>query len=90
MGGALSITDFLSVYYSFFYNIVSKNLTVKDIIECIKFYRPDTEIEYVDHEIMNQLSYEVSNAKFENTGYTFNSSVSENIKETLSHLGELN
>lgn len=72
------------------YNIVSKNLTVKDIIECIKFYRPDTEIEYVDHEIMNQLSYEVSNAKFENTGYTFNSSVSENIKETLSRLGELN
>ena len=41
------------------YNLVSKNCTVKEIIDIIKKYSRNISIEFVDHEIMNQLSYEI-------------------------------
>jgi UDP-glucose 4-epimerase len=46
------------------YNVLTENLTVDDIISAIKKHIPRLNIKYVDSEIMNQLSYEVSNLHF--------------------------
>ena len=71
------------------YNIVSQNCTVKEIVDSIRIYLPNLEVEYVEHEIMNQLSYEVSNKKFSDTNFLFNSDLDINIRETIHHLKNL-
>ena len=71
------------------YNLVSYNLKVREIVEIIKLKLP-LSIDYVDHEIMNQLSYEVSNKKFIKTKFIFNSKIKEEIFETLDNIKNLN
>lgn len=71
------------------YNLVSFNLKVKDIIDIIKL-KVKVSINYVDHEIMNQLSYEVLNQKFQNTNFKFRSDIKQEIFETLDSLKNLN
>ena len=56
----------------------------------MKKYVPNIKIEYVKHEIMNQLSYEISNNKFINTGFQFNSSISKEINNTIKSLKQMN
>jgi len=65
------------------YNILTKNLTVNDIIQNIKKYISQIDIQYVDAEIMNQLSYEVSNLRFNNQGFESMGSVEKSIEETI-------
>ena len=61
-----------------------------DVIDIIKEFCPSLEIEYVSNEIMNQLSYEVSNQKFKDTGFIFEGEMKKRIYETLSLLGKIN
>lgn len=72
------------------YNIVSVNLTVKDILDAIKLYIPDIKIKYVDSPIMNQLSYHVSNEKSLERGFTYSDNLEEGIKETIDKLKNMN
>ena len=73
------------------YNIVTANKTVLDIIKYIENHsKVKCKINYVKNEIMNQLSYEVSNLKFIETGFIYNGSMSTDIKETLELLSGLN
>ena len=65
------------------YNVLTDNLTVNNIVEFIKQHVPQFEIEYVDAEIMNQLSYEVLNQRFSNQGFEFTGSIEKSIKETI-------
>ena len=65
------------------YNVLTENLTVKAIIGFISQRVPDLEIEYVDAEIMNQLSYEVSNLRFTKKGFQFKGEVKGSVNETL-------
>ncbi|MCP4351360.1 MAG: SDR family oxidoreductase [Desulfobacterales bacterium] len=65
------------------YNILSENLTVNDIIQSIKQHIPELEIQYVDTQIMNQLSYEVSNLRFREHGFKFSGSVERSIYDTI-------
>ncbi len=65
------------------YNVLTDNLTVNDIIQKIKKYVTEVDIQFVDTEIMNQLSYEVLNNRFKDTGFTVSGSIEENIKETV-------
>ena len=46
------------------YNVLTLNATVRDIVEAIREFVPETEIAFVDSPIMNQLSYEVSSQRF--------------------------
>ncbi len=48
------------------YNVLTDNLTVNSIIETIAPLVPRIQIDYVDSQIMNQLSYEVSSQKVRN------------------------
>lgn len=68
------------------YNILTENLTVKNVIDEIRKFIPNIDIAFVDNKIMNQLSYEVSNKKFKNTGFQFKGSINDGIKNTLKKL----
>ena len=72
------------------YNVVTKNWTVKEIIDCIERQnRSICELELVDSPIMNQLSYEVSSKKFESTGFKFTGSLDSDVKDTLALLNRV-
>ena len=68
------------------YNILTENLTVHSIIQHIKQHIPELDIQYVDTEIMNQLSYEVLNNRFQEQGFNFSGSVEKSIAETIALL----
>lgn len=65
------------------YNIVTTNLTVNDIITSIQRFIVSTSIQYVDTEIMNQLSYEVSSDRFQRLGFAFAGDLDQCIADTL-------
>ena len=65
------------------YNVLTSNLTVNFIIEIIREFIPNIEIDYVDSEIMNQLSYEVSCQKLLKAGFEIKGDIRENIVETI-------
>jgi nucleoside-diphosphate-sugar epimerase len=65
------------------YNVLTDNLTVNDIIQYIKQHIPELDIQYVDTEIMNQLSYNVSNLRFKKQGFVFTGSIEKDIRETI-------
>jgi len=65
------------------YNVVTTNSTVAQIVDHLRIHIPDIEISYVDSQIMNQLSYTVSNEKFRKLGFEFQGSLEEGIRETV-------
>ena len=65
------------------YNVVTTNATVNKIVEIISAYVPDLSIQYVDTEIMNQLSYHVSNSRFKSQGFEFNGNLEQGIYDTV-------
>lgn len=91
----LDLADALSAVFFFIgcerfdgrvYNIVTDNLTVADIIAMIARHIPDPSIEYVDNEIMNQLSYEVSSHRVQGLGWRPAGSLEKGIAETIGWL----
>jgi len=71
------------------YNVLTDNLTVNDITQSIKQHIPQLDIQYVDTEIMNQLSYDVSNLRFKDQGFEFTGSIETNISETIELLNNV-
>ncbi|MBA4385640.1 MAG: nucleoside-diphosphate sugar epimerase [Anaerolinea sp.] len=65
------------------YNAVTTNATVNQIVEFIAEHIPDISIQYVDTPIMNQLSYHVSNARFQSLGFEFSGSLEQGIGQTV-------
>jgi UDP-glucose 4-epimerase len=65
------------------YNVLTENVTVEAIITEIKTQIDEINIEYVDSQIMNQLSYEVLNKKLIDRGFAYKGSVNESIIETV-------
>ena len=65
------------------YNVLTENLTVHSIVQFIEQHVLNVDLQYVDAEIMNQLSYEVSNSRFKNLGFKYNGSVKKSIAETI-------
>jgi len=74
------------VYDGNIYNILTENLTVNGIINYIRKDVPTLEVEFVDAQIMNQLSYDVSNKRFSKKGFTPKGTLSKSIEETISLL----
>jgi nucleoside-diphosphate-sugar epimerase len=68
------------------YNVLTENLTVHSILKTIQKYIPEMDIKYVDSEIMNQLSYNVSDRRFKSMGFIPQGSIDERIKETINLL----
>ena len=72
------------------YNVLTQNATVKEIVETIKEFVPNLEVAFVDNQIMNQLSYEVSCARFTNLGFSFAGDLRKSIGETIALLSQAN
>jgi nucleoside-diphosphate-sugar epimerase len=65
------------------YNVVTTNTSVGRIVDIISGYVPNIAIEYVDTQIMNQLSYNVSNNRFRNLGFEFKGDLKHGIERTI-------
>ena len=65
------------------YNVVTRNATVSDVVASIRTHIPKTAVEFVDHKIMNQLSYDVKNSHLEPTGFQFVGSMDKCIEDTI-------
>ncbi len=71
------------------YNALSGNFTVNQILKKIKKYKKNIRIKFVSSEIMNQLSYHVSNKKINKAGLYLNGKIDQDIKETIKLLGNI-
>ncbi len=66
------------------YNVVTANHTVHEIVSTIEFViNRSCEVLYVDNQIMNQLSYEVSSNKFQETGFIYQGSLQRDVQNTM-------
>ncbi len=65
------------------YNVLTLNATVHEVVDTIRTFVPALEINFVDSKIMNQLSYEVSNARFASTNFKPTGSLREAIEEEI-------
>ena len=71
------------------YNILTDNLSVRQITDAIKKYVPGLRVELVEARIMNQLSYVVDRSKFESRGFRFKGELDEGIRESMHLLRSL-
>ena len=74
---------FIDLFDNRIYNVLTENLTVNSIVKFIEEHTGQISIQYVDNEIMNQLSYEVSNTRFKKQGFQFTGKVKKNVAETV-------
>lgn len=72
------------------YNILTQNSTVCEIVETIQEFVPNLAMKFVDNEIMNQLSYEVSSARIMSQGFNFEGNLRRGIGETIKILRQSN
>ena len=72
------------------YNVLTQNATVRQVVDTIREFVPDLEVEFVDNKIMNQLSYEVLCERFTSKGFVFAGSLRRGIGETISLLSTAN
>lgn len=72
------------------YNVLTDNLSVKDVVSKIQKHIKDVKINFVDSKIMNQLSYDVSNKKFVDIGFKYTTNLDNEIFETLQNLAHSN
>jgi nucleoside-diphosphate-sugar epimerase len=65
------------------YNVLTENITVRAIVETIRKHVPELRVELVDARIMNQLSYDVSPARFRALGFEYQGSLERGIADTV-------
>jgi UDP-glucose 4-epimerase len=86
LGDAVEAIKFImqrKLYDRQVYNVVSVNTSVGQIVELIRRDVSDLSVQYVDTEIMNQLSYHVSRSRFEKLGFEFHGDLEKGIKDTI-------
>jgi nucleoside-diphosphate-sugar epimerase len=72
------------------YNVATLNASVLQIIERIDdHFDYDLEMNFVQHELINQLSYHVSTEKWAETGFEYVGDLDRGIKDTLRFLKAL-
>lgn len=87
---AITFIQSNSLFDGEIYNILTDNLTVNDIVEMIRAQVQDLKIEFVDTQIMNQLSYEVEDGKIRNRGLKLSGSVESCVSDTIALLKGIN
>jgi nucleoside-diphosphate-sugar epimerase len=65
------------------YNVLTTNVTVQEIVDLIQVHIPGVEVSLVDSQIMNQLSYIVSNEKFKQLGFDYQGKLTQGIADTI-------
>jgi len=72
------------------YNVVTANATVHNVVDHIRAHVPDLQVNFVEHRIMNQLSYEVLNTRITNAGFRIERDFGQGITDTISLLRNSN
>lgn len=72
------------------YNVVTVNATVRQVVEAIRAHVPSLQVEFVDSQIMNQLSYEVLNTRFAEAGFNVSGNLVQGIADSMSLLKNAN
>lgn len=88
-GSAVRLIVDRGLYSPDIINVVSNNHTVREVVESIRLYVPDCEVNFVENRIMNQLSYRVRNAKLTAAGFVARGRLSEGVAATLRLIGRL-
>ena len=70
-------------FHNDIFNVLSGNYTVNQIITKIRKYKKNINIKLVKSQIMNQLSYHVSQKKISRYGLILNSNIERDIKDTM-------
>ena len=86
LGDAVEAIKFIiqkKLYDGRVYNVVTANTSIGRIVDIISGYVPNISIEYVDAQIMNQLSYNVSNDRFSDLGFEFKGDLEQGIGRTI-------
>lgn len=65
------------------YNVVTCNVTVREVVDAIRAHIPALEVKFVDNQIMNTLSYDVLNARLASTGFRVEGNLEKRVAETL-------
>lgn len=71
------------------YNVLTDNLTVRDIVDAIREYVPGVKVELVETRIMNQLSYTVDCSRFKSHGFEFKGDLRSGVGESIARLKAL-
>lgn len=71
------------------YNAVSINESVAGVVDSIRDHIPDISIAMVENRIMNTLSYDVLNTRFDQHGFFFTGNLAIAVKSTLDLLGNV-
>jgi nucleoside-diphosphate-sugar epimerase len=72
------------------YNVLTENYTVSNIVDAIKEFIPQIQVELVDSKIMNQLSYTVSSDKFTDLGFRFEGNLKQSLGKCIAKLKAIN
>jgi len=59
---------------------------VREMIDTIQSFIPELNTEFVDSEIMNQLSYEVLNTRLNEESFIFQGDIKQGVGDTISLL----
>jgi len=78
------------LFHGCIYNVLTLNATVRQIVDAIREFVPQLDVSFVDSAIMNQLSYEVSCARFAGEGFRFIGDLHRGVGETLGWLNQAN
>jgi nucleoside-diphosphate-sugar epimerase len=81
---AIAFTISNDIFDGKIYNVLTTNVTVREVVEIIEEFVPSLSIDYVDSKIMNQLSYEVSCNRFMSLGFNFQGDLKRGINQTIS------
>lgn len=73
-------------------NLVTENASVRQVLDAIEsngIVKLPVSVQYVDHEIMNQLSYDVSNLRSLELGLSYQGSIKRGVEETVRFLADI-
>ena len=68
------------------YNVVTTNATVREVVAHIEEHIPEILVELVEHQIMNQLSFEVLSDRVKAHGFEPHGNLGRGIAETIALL----
>jgi nucleoside-diphosphate-sugar epimerase len=87
--GVRAISFILSkkLYDRSIYNVLTTNLSVREVVDAIRKHVENLRVEFVDSPIMNQLSYDVRCEKFKALGFEFRGSLERAVADTFRLLG---
>lgn len=84
--GAFRLILEQSMFDGGLYNVLTGNFAVSRITDEIRRHIPDLKVDFVDAKIMNQLSYEVLDAKFRAKGFAPRGDIARGVADTVARL----